>query len=348
VPWITIVTSYDGVAPEEIETLLTRPIERASSRVQGVDRIEATSAESISRVRLQFQWGTDLETALEDVRVAVDSVRAFLPEDAEPPNVFKFDLASVPVMSLGVTGTEDGRRLKFIAEDTLSRELERQPGVASVDVRGGRDREIRVELDPSRLAALGISATVVSDALQRENQTVSAGDMLGADRQVVIRTIGEFTSLEDIQNVVVATREGRPVRVADLGVVSDGIRRIKSELYINGKPGIEIRVFKQAGSNTVAVTEAVREQVERLNARYGERVQLEVISDASEYIRASVDGVKWSALIGAFLAVLVLLVFLRSVRAGLLAGRPGRQHREVAVRQRQVGQPGPTDHGRGQ
>lgn len=318
VPWISIVTAYEGVGPQEIETLITRPIEGATSKVQGVDRIEAVSAEGLSRVQLQFSWGTDLQHALDDVRSAVDGVRTWLPEDAEPPSVYKFDLASVPILSLGVTGTEEGRQLKFIAEDTLARALERQAGVASVDVRGGRDREIRVELEPTRLMAFGISATQVSEALARENRTVSAGDMQSSELSVLIRTAGEFATLADVERTVVATREQRPITVADLGKVSDTIRRVRSELWINGEPGIEIRVFKQSGANTVEVSRAVRAEVERLNLRFGERVRLQVLSDAADYIEAAVEGVRNSAWFGAGLAALVLLVFLRSLRATLI------------------------------
>jgi HAE1 family hydrophobic/amphiphilic exporter-1 len=206
VPRISITTVYDGVAPEEIETLITRPVEQATSTIQGVDRIEATSAEGLSRVQLQFTWGTDLSEAMDDVRVAVDRLRVRLPEEAEPPSIYKFDLASVPVAFLGLTGRGDPRRLKYLAREDLSRALERVPGVASVDVNGGRDREIRVALNSNRLAAYRISAEQVAQALARENRTVSAGEMQDGGREVVIRTAGEFTSLDEIRSSRRASR----------------------------------------------------------------------------------------------------------------------------------------------
>jgi HAE1 family hydrophobic/amphiphilic exporter-1 len=318
VPWISITTQYEGVAPEEIETLLTRPIEQAVSTVAGVDRIDATSSEGLSRVQLQFGWGVKVEQALDDVRIAIDRVRRVLPDGSDPPNIFKFDLASMPVVNLGVSGSADQRTLKQLAEDDLSRALERLPGVASVDARGGRDREIRVEVSAHRLTSLGVSIREISQALARENRTVSAGDVRDSGQQVVVRTAGEFESVTDIENTVIKTREGTPIRVRDVGEVKDTIRRVRSELYIDHQPSIELRVFKQSGANTVEVTSAVQREVERLNVRFGERAQLAVLYDASDYIRAAVRGVQSSAAIGALLAVLVLLLFLRSVSATLV------------------------------
>ncbi len=318
VPRISITTRYEGVAPEEIETLLTRPIEQATSTVEGVDRIEASSSEGLSRVQLQFTWGTKLDQALDDVRVALDRIRARLPEDADPPNVYKFDLASIPVAFMGVTGRGDPRLLKFLAEDELSRALERVPGVASVTADGGRDREIHVSLDPERLAALGVSAQEVGRALARENRTVSAGDMEDRGREVVIRTVGEFTSLDEIRGVVVAARNGEPIQVADLGVVEDAARKARSELYIDGEPGIRMRVYKQSGANTVEVAEAVQHEIDRLNATYAGRAHLTILWDSSDFIKSAVTNVQSSAGVGAVLAVLALLLFLRTVRGTMV------------------------------
>lgn len=318
VPWISITTVYDGVAPEEIETLVTRPIEQGVSTVENVARIEANSSEGLSRVQLQFAWGTNLDTSLDDVRMALDRVRVRLPEAADAPSIFKFDLASMPVLSLAVSGNAGQRDLKTLAEDDLSRALERIPGVASVDARGGRDREIRVELDAEKLAARGLGGAEVEEALRRENQNVSAGDMLARGRDVVIRTAGEFTSLEEISQTVIATKEGQPITVADVALVRDTIREIRGELWIDSAPGIELRVFKQSGANTVLVVEKVREALVELNERHSPRARVSVLWDSSVYIKNAVQSVQMSALLGAVLAVVVLLFFLGSLRATLV------------------------------
>ncbi len=318
VPRVSITTQYEGVAPEEIETLITRPIEQTTSTVEGIERITAVSSEGLSRVELQFAWGTELSEALDDVRVAIDRVRARLPEDADPPSIFKFDLASVPIAFLGVTGQGDPRRLKYLAEEDFSRALERVPGVASVSADGGRDREIRVALDGERLAALGISAEQVATVLARENRTVSAGDVQASGHEVVIRTAGEFETVAEVAGVVVATRDGQPIQVQDLGQVRDTMRRVRSELWIDGDPGIRMRVFKQSGANTVAVADGLQRAIDEVNRQYEGRAKILVLRDNSTHIRASVNAVQSGALSGALLAVLVLLVFLRSVRATLV------------------------------
>ncbi len=318
VPRVSITTQYEGVAPEEIETLITRPIEQTTSTVEGIERITAVSSEGLSRVELQFAWGTELSEALDDVRVAIDRVRVRLPEDADPPSIFKFDLASVPIAFLGVTGQGDPRRLKYLAEEDFSRALERVPGVASVSADGGRDREIRVALDGERLAALGITAEQVATVLARENRTVSAGDVLASGHEVVIRTAGEFETVAEVAGVVVATRDGQPIQVEDIGEVLDTMRRVRSELWIDGDPGIRMRVFKQSGANTVAVADGLRRAIDEVNRQYEGRAKILVLRDNSSHIRASVNAVQTGALSGALLAVLVLLVFLRSVRATLV------------------------------
>ena len=177
--------------------------------VEGVEQLGGQSAEGLSRVFLRFDWQMDPDVALEEVRMALDGARSRLPEDAQPPNIYKFNLAGTPVMELGLEGTDDMRQLKFLAEQRIAPELERLAGVASVDARGGRDREIRVELDLTRLTALGISALEVREALAKENLSVSAGNVLDSGREVLVRAEGEFETLSDIEETVVKMVDGR-------------------------------------------------------------------------------------------------------------------------------------------
>ncbi len=317
-PRLSITTRYEGVAPQEMETLITRPIEQAVSTIEGVTELTASSSESLSRVQLRFEWGHDLESAAADVREMLDRIRARLPEDADPPTIYKFDLAEAPIASLGLSGKGDARRLRYLADEVLSRRLERVAGVARADVRGGRIREVEVRLEAGRLTALNISPAQVTAALQGENRNVSAGDMRSRGREVVIRTEGEFTSAKEIENVVVTTREGRPIRVADLGEVADTFQELQSELWVDGEPGIRIQISKQSGTNTVEVVEGLRREIAAINADYDGRLTLTVLSDNAEFIRAAVTNVQSSVLYGAGLAVFVLLFFLRNLRATLV------------------------------
>ena len=319
-PWISITTRYEGVAPQEIETLLTRPIEQAVSTVEGVDQITGSSSEGLSRVSLAFDWGTDLEVATNDIRQQLDLIRNRLPEDADAPVIYKFDLSSVPVADLGLSGTGDPTRLRYLADEIISRRLEAVPGVGSVDVRGGRVREIRVELDTSRLAALGVAPTAVSAALTLENRNVSAGDMKDAGRETVIRATGEYRSLREIEETVVATRDGRAIRVRDVGTVVDGIQELQNELWVNGDPAIRLSISKRSGANTVEVAELMRREIDRINAEYDGRLRIDVLYDSSEFIQASVLNVQSAARDGAILAVLILLLFLRNLRATFVIG----------------------------
>ncbi|MBZ0234182.1 MAG: efflux RND transporter permease subunit [Deltaproteobacteria bacterium] len=330
-PRISIITNYDGVGPEEIENLLTRPIEQAVSTVDGVTAIEGESSEGLSRVQLQFEWGANLDTAVNDVRAALDRLRARLPEDAEQPIVLKFDISATPIATLALSGTGDPRRLRYLADEILTRRLERVEGIASVNVIGGRVRELRVELDLARLVALGVSADQVVAALARDNRNVSAGDMAESGREVLVRTLGELTSAEDIGNVLVTRRSGRsadaqdlpnpsgrPVYVRDVATVIDGFQEVRSEQWVDGVPGIVLRVSKQADANTVEVVERLEAEIARINVELKDRARVIVVHDSATYIESAVTNVRTTALYGAGLAILVLLAFLRDLRATLV------------------------------
>ena len=326
-PRISIVTSYEGVGPEEMENLLTRPIEQAVSTIDGVTEITGESAEGLSRVQLQFNWGTNLDTAVNDVRAQLDRLRARLPEDADQPTVLKFDISSTPVATLGLSGTGDPRRLRYLADELLTRRLERLEGIASVEVNGGRVREIRVELDMARLVALGVSGDQVVRALSNDNRNVAAGDMAESGREVLVRTMGELNDVAEIENVLVtrsgrvtnpsdfANGPGRPVYVRDVATVTDAFQEIKSEQWVDGQPGIVMRVSKQSGANTVEVVERLKEELAKINAEYEGRARVIIVHDSAQYIESSITNVRESAIVGALLAVIVLLAFLRDVRA---------------------------------
>jgi HAE1 family hydrophobic/amphiphilic exporter-1 len=323
-PQISILTRYPGVGPEEMETLITRPIERTVSTIEGLTALEGESAEGLSRVQLRFAWGADLNAAAGDVRAALDRLRAELPEDAEQPTVLKFDISATPIATLGLSGGGDPRRLRYLADEVLTRRLERIPGIASVRVNGGRVREVRVELVLARLVALGVTAEDVVAALARDNRNLSAGDMAESGREVLVRSMGELTSVEEIEEVLVAGRgeqeggAGSPVYVRDVARVTDGFQEIESEQWVDGEPGIVMRVAKQADANTVEVVERMEQELALINAEYQGRARVTVVHDSAGYIESAITNVRGTALWGAGLAVLVLLLFLRNLRATIV------------------------------
>jgi len=316
-PGIFVVVNYDGAGPEEIETLVTRPLEEAMGSVSDVEEIESISQEDRARIQLRFAWGTDLDAVTNDVRERLDRLRELLPEDVDPPVLFKFDMDMMPIMWLGLGGKLDPVDLRYLAEHTLKYRLERVPGVASVDVSGGLRREIQVNLIRERLVALSLSPELVVRAIRTENLDLPAGEVDEGDIDLLVRTRGEFTSVEQIGEIVVAVRNGVPVYLKDVAEIVDGFEEIRQIERINGQPGITMSVTKQSGSNTVQVADAVFEEIDRI-ARDFPYLQIAPLFDSSEFIKESIANVRTVALYGAVLAVVILLVFLRNARSTLI------------------------------
>ena len=319
-PSISVVTGYPGAGPQEIETLITRPVEQAVATVEGIDRLESFSTEGRSRVALRFVWGTNLDTALNDVRAVVERAKDSLPEDADTPVVYKFNLGSFPILYLALSGSLDEPALRQLAERQLSPRLERVAGVARVDVRGGLERQIHVLLDPARLIARGLSATEVVAALREQNRNLPVGQLEVHDNNLLVRNMGEALRPNDLLDVVVATRvntEGRrlAVHLRDIARVKDTFEDPSNVVHLDGQPGIRIAIAKQSGANTVEVAARTRAEIERINSDYHGRAKLSIATDTSEYIERSISNVRDAVLIGAALAVLVLLGFLRNLRS---------------------------------
>jgi hypothetical protein len=236
-PSITVRVGYAGVGPLEMEELVTRPIEQAMSAVAGLERLESTSQEGSSRVTLNFAWGIDLNEAADDVRNRLDRVRGRLPEEADAPVMFKFDPNQQPIMGIGVEGDYDRVTLREIAENVLSQRFERVPGVAQVQINGGLRRQIHVELTREKIMALDLSVDRVVNLLRSENQNIPVGEIDEGDMTYLVRSQGQFETLDQIRNLVILTRQGVPGYLKDLADVRDTTEDIRSVLRINGRPG---------------------------------------------------------------------------------------------------------------
>ncbi len=333
-PRISIVTRYPGVGPEEVENLITRRIEQAVSTVDGAEKIEALSAEGLSRVQLQFAWGANLDAAVSDVRAMIDELGDALPPGATKPNVLKFDISAVPIATIGLSGAGDPRRLRLIADEQLSRRLERIPGIAAVEVRGGRIREIRVELDQTKMAALGVTSDQVVAAIANDNENTSAGDMVESGREVLVRSLGERDSPAALGDVLVTRRSGRsttaeelpnangrPVYVRDVATVTDTFQEVEGEQFVDGVPGIVMRISKQSGANTVETVDALQAEIAAINQEAessGSGLKVTVITESAKFIESSIGNVRDGVIEGSLLAVLILLFFLRDIRATLV------------------------------
>ncbi len=318
-PSITVFTEYPGVAPREIETLITRPIEQSLSAAPGVEKITSTSSEGQSRVRVSFAWGTNLDEAANEIRTRIDRLRSILPEDAEPPVIFKFDVSQFPILWLAVSSSLNPRDLRQFVEDQIQYRLERVPGVASVDMRGGLRREIHVNLSLKKLRAYGLSVSNVVDVLRRENLNEPVGPVQEGDFELLLRTEGEFQDVEAIKDIVVTTRGGIPVYLKDVAEVQDAFQEIRQAVRVDGRPGIRLSVRKQSGANTVAVARAVKEEIARINRDFPD-VSIWPIIDTSTFIERSINNVQTAAISGSILAILVLFLFLRNLRSTFIIG----------------------------
>ncbi|QXD14675.1 efflux RND transporter permease subunit [Rhodocaloribacter litoris] len=308
---MTVYTRYPNVGPEEIEQIITDPIENAVSGLPNLERISSRSQEGVSFVSLEFARGTSLDEAANDLRAALDRIRDDLPPEAEPPGIWKFDPNNISIVTLAVESRRNLEELTRILERDLAQRFEQIPGVGTIEVRGGIYREIQVNLERDRLQASGLTPSDVQQALARENMTLPGGNVKEGVRDLYVRSRGEFTSLDQIRNTIITTVGEKPVRVRDVAEVVDGYEDIDRLTELNGMPVILLNIQKQSGANTVTVAEAIQREVDRINAERND-LRIHVISDQSTFIRQSISNVQSSAIWGGLLAILVLYLFLRN------------------------------------
>lgn len=313
-PTLSISTEYENTSPEEIEEILTRPIEEAVSAVPGVEEVTSNSEEGRSRVIVTFTWGTDLDAAANDIRDRLDRVVHHFPDAVERPRLFKFDLASFPILIVGAASRLDPVQMRRIVDDQIKYRIERVPGVAAVDIFGGLDREIHVNLHADKVKALQLPLEQILSRVQAGNVNIPAGTLERGHLQVMVRTPGEYTSLDELRNTVIAIREGVPIQLKEIASVEDSWQKVSRIVRVNGLPGIRLAVRKQSGKNTVDVAKKVLQEIERIQ-RDVPQIRLTPIIDTSDYIKRSITNVGSMALYGGMLALLVLLFFLRSIRS---------------------------------
>ena len=308
---LTVWTQYPNVGPEEIETIITDPIENALAGIPNVERVSSQSNDGSSRVSLEFTRGTDLSEASNDIRDALNRVVTSLPPEVDPPRLWKFDPNSFAIVVIAAKSNRPMEELTRVLERDISQRLEQIPGVGTIDVWGGIYKEVHVDLNRDRLKASGLTAEDVRQAIAQENSRLPGGNVKSGLNDLYVRTRGEYVSVDQIARTVVTTVNNKPVRVQDVAVVEDGYEDISRLVELSGVPTIRMMVRKQSGANTVAVAEEVRNEIERINLERSD-LKLEVISDQSTFIQQSMDNVKNAALWGSLLALFVLYLFLRN------------------------------------
>ena len=310
-PRLAVYVNYPNVGPEEMESIITDPLENALSGVPNLERMTSRSEEGRSIVSLEFARSTDISEAANDVRASLDRLRDDLPVEASPPGIWKFDPNSQEIVTISVTSTRDLQELTRVLEREITQRFEQIPGVGSISVGGGVYREIQVQIQRDRLKAANLTASEVQQAISQENVQLPGGDVKSGIQDLYVRTLGEYQSLDQIASTVITVRDGKPIRVRDVATVRDGYEDVDDLAEMNGVPVVRLDIQKQSGANTVTVADQIRQEVKLVNQERGD-LNLTVISDQSEFIRESMNSVQNSAFWGGLLAIFVLYVFLRN------------------------------------
>ncbi|BDG05353.1 efflux RND transporter permease subunit [Anaeromyxobacter oryzae] len=318
-PIVTVTTILPGADPETIEKNVSKPLEEALNTLSGLDTLRSSNYESVSLVVIRFDLGRAVDVAAQDVRDKVQATLSKLPKEIETPVVQKLDLGAMPIVQLAFSGPVPIEELTRLAEDELKPGLQRLQGVGSIDVVGGRKREIGVVVDPVRLRSYGLAATDLSQAIAAQSIAIPGGRTLEPGRERVVKLETEARSVDELRNLVVASPGGKPIRVRDVASVVDGPAEARSGAALNGSSAVGLVIRKQSGANTVAVAEQIKENLAELKKDLPPGSKVEVVSDNSRFIRSSIEGVQHDLLLGAILAVLVVLIFLRDWRATIVA-----------------------------
>ena len=331
-PTLTVRTEYEGAAPLEMENLVSQPVEEAIGVVKNLRKIHSVSRTGQSDVILEFAWGTNMDQAGLDVRDKLDILQ--LPLEAKKPVLLRFNPSTDPIIRLALSAGKNDvseaelKQLRRFADDELKKRLEPTPGVAAVKVGGGLEDEVEVELDQQRLQQLGLNAADVVKRLSDENVNVSGGRIESGSQRYLVRTVNQFGTLEEMRNLLVKVdANGVPVHLRDIGQVRQGYKEREGIVRVDGHESIELAVYKEGDANTVSVAANVRKQLDRLtcahvlegcNSILPASAKLDTIDDQSIFIQSSLDDVRFDAILGGLLAVLIIFFFLADVRSTLI------------------------------
>lgn len=319
-PRLSVITNYPGVAPEEIETLITAPLESAVSRIPGLRRVESISKEGVSFLTLEFDWGTDMDFTMLHTREQLDNAKDRFPEDAESPTIVPLDPQSRPIMTLAASADRTLLELKELCEDLIKPRLEQIEGVGSAEITGGVEREIQIQADPRKLALYGLTVEQVASRVDAFNRNLQGGTIRKGTFKYALRVVGEFESLDEIGDIgLLVTEQGGVVRLRDVATVHDGLAERQGMTRLDGAESIGLLVRKESGANTVKVTKLVREVLGQIRAE-NPGLTLSVVNEQAKTIEDAIGAVKDELIQGAVLAFLTLLVFLQEWKTPLVIG----------------------------
>jgi HAE1 family hydrophobic/amphiphilic exporter-1 len=318
-PIISVRTTLLGASPEEIESTVTRRVEDAVATVEGIDNIRSTSTESLSVVTVTFNLSRNIDVAAQDIRDAVAGTISLLPRETKPPLIKKLDTDASPILTIVLSGTKTPRELYEIGDRDVKDSIESVGGVGQVLVNGGQKRAINVWIDADRLAAYKVPIIRVRDAVARQNSEIPGGRVDEGDRELVLRTLGRFPDPRLFNELVVANIGNSPIRIRDVGYAEDGHKEQRTSASYDGQPAVALELRRQSGANTIDVINNVKARLVRVRQLLPPGVQLEIVQDQSRYIEAAFHEVQLHLILGAILASLVVLMFMRNWRATIIA-----------------------------
>ncbi len=318
-PEVSVITTYPGASSEEIETLITRPLEESAATVSGVRKVKSISREGVSLVMVELEWGSNLDLIAQDVRNMMDITYDMLPDEVDRPLVVKSDMDLMPVLYYGVYSTTDRdlRNLRKLVEDNIEKRVESLPGVASVTLSGGLEREILVEVDRKRLEAHGLSLDDIIRVIRMQNRDIPGGHITRGTREYVLRTIGKYKRPQDIAGTIVTVQDGRAVYVKDVAEVNDSHKEVRNITKTNLRDSIIFWVTKESGANTVRVVRAVRGEIENIEQNLPPDIRIRDVWDTSKIVSDSVKQLGTTVRWGGLITMVVLFLFLWSFRTTL-------------------------------
>ncbi|MAT15485.1 MAG: RND transporter, partial [Planctomyces sp.] len=318
-PMVTVTLQYDGAAPQTLETEVTELLEESLSTISGIKSMRSETSEGVARVFLEFELERDIDIAAQDVRDKISAIRGQLPAEAEAPVVEKFDPDAAPIMGIVLAGNASVRDLTEFADDVIKPRIESVNGVGSVQLTGDREREIRIWLRVDDLIAHHVSAKDVIDTLRKSNTEFPGGRVETDARELVVKTRGKVKTVDQFKRLVVKESAGRVVRLERVANIEDGLKDERSMARLNGQPAIALSVRQQSGTNLVGIAQEVKTELKKIEAELPEDFELLIVQDNSKFVESSVNEAQGELLRGGALAVLVILLFLRSIRGSLIA-----------------------------
>jgi HAE1 family hydrophobic/amphiphilic exporter-1 len=319
IPTVAVIISDPGASPEEIETEISKKVEDAVNTISMVDEVRSTSSEGQSLVMITFELAKNGDVAAQEVQNKVNLIVPNLPQTAKQPVIQKFDPDATPILQIAVSAPRSLRDVTLIADHQIKQKLENAKGVGEITILGGARREIHVLVDPDRLRAYGLTVSDVFNATRAQNLELPGGSLNAGAREFTVRTTGRVPDASQFNQLVIANRNGYPVKVADIGYAEDSYEEPRTAARLDGTPAVTLVVAKQSGENTVATSDEVKQRLKEIGATLPKDVHTEIVSDQSVFIKASVENIKRHLIEGSFFAAIIIFLFLANIRTTLIA-----------------------------